>query len=69
MAKTNFSSSNKLLAEQTKATVAVTPDKLVNEIKDRAHAIYLQRGNATRSDLDDWLQAEKEIKAKYGIKA
>jgi hypothetical protein len=53
---------------KTARHVAITPEKLVNEIERRAHAIYLQRGAAPGSDLTDWLQAEREIKAKYGIK-
>jgi hypothetical protein len=30
------------------------------EIAVRAHAIYLQRGGTCGSDLNDWLQAERE---------
>ena len=30
-------------------------------IRQRAYEIYLQRGGAEGSDLDDWLQAEEEI--------
>jgi len=30
-------------------------------IRQRAHQIYLQRGEQPGSDLDDWLQAEREI--------
>lgn len=35
-----------------------TPD----EIRQRAHAIYLERGGAHGQDLDDWLRAESELK-------
>lgn len=30
------------------------------EISARAHAIYLQRGGTGGSDLNDWLQAERD---------
>jgi Protein of unknown function (DUF2934) len=30
------------------------------EIAARAHAIYLQRGGTGGSDLNDWLQAERD---------
>jgi hypothetical protein len=48
--------------------VEITPEKLVEEIRHRAHAIYVKRGSTAGSDMADWLQAEREIKAKYGIK-
>jgi hypothetical protein len=48
---------------------AVTPEQLVEEIRKRANAIYLARGlSGPGSELTDWLDAEKEIKAKHGIK-
>ena len=31
------------------------------QIKQRAFEIYSQRGNQSGSELDDWLQAEREI--------
>ena len=30
-------------------------------ISERAYAIYLERGGADGSDLEDWLQAEREL--------
>ena len=35
---------------------------LEERIRRRAYEIYVQRGNQAGSDLDDWLQAEKEIR-------
>jgi Protein of unknown function (DUF2934) len=32
------------------------------EIERRAHQIYLERGGVSGRDLDDWLQAERELK-------
>jgi hypothetical protein len=34
------------------------------EIAARAHAIYLQRGGTGGSDMDDWLQAERDYLGK-----
>jgi DUF2934 family protein len=31
------------------------------EIRDRAYEIYLQRGAQPGYELDDWLQAEREL--------
>ena len=39
------------------------------EIQQRAHQIYLARGAADGQDLDDWLQAERELKAARGTSA
>jgi hypothetical protein len=30
-------------------------------IRRRAHELYIERGNQSGSELDDWLQAEEEI--------
>jgi hypothetical protein len=34
---------------------------LEERIRRRAYELYLQRGNQSGSELDDWLQAEEEI--------
>jgi Protein of unknown function (DUF2934) len=36
------------------------------EIALRAYQIYAERGGAHGQDVDDWLQAERELVAKYG---
>jgi hypothetical protein len=36
--------------------------KTEEQIRRRAHQIYLDRAGAPGSDLDDWLQAEQEIR-------
>jgi hypothetical protein len=36
---------------------------LEDEIRRRAYEIYLQRGNAPGSQHDDWLAAEREVRA------
>jgi len=35
---------------------------LEERIRRRAYEIYVKRWNQSGSDLDDWLQAEKEIR-------
>ena len=35
------------------------------EIRQRAFEIHIERGGIYGCDLDDWLQAEHELKAKY----
>jgi hypothetical protein len=40
-----------------------TPNKdmLNNEIAQRAHELFMRRGCEPGHDLDDWLQAEREL--------
>ncbi len=54
-------------ATPQKKQPGITPEQLVAQIQKRAHEIYLRRGAAPGTAMGDWLQAEKEIKAKYGI--
>jgi hypothetical protein len=35
---------------------------LEEQIRQRAHQIYLQRGGQNGSDLDDWFQAEAQLR-------
>jgi hypothetical protein len=35
------------------------------EIELRAYQIYIERGGAHGNDVDDWLQAERELSEKY----
>jgi len=43
----------------TKSTIETLP--LEEQIRRRAYELYVERGNASGSELDDWLQAESEI--------
>ncbi|MBI4243342.1 MAG: DUF2934 domain-containing protein [Planctomycetes bacterium] len=43
-------------------------EQFTSEVKKRAYEIYLRRGSKPGSDVSDWIQAEKEIKARYNIK-
>lgn len=51
--------------EHTLENKLLTPEQLENKIRERANQIFLERGDNPGSELDDWLQAEKEIKSKY----
>ncbi len=35
------------------------------EIELRAHQIYVERGGAPGQDVEDWLQAERELLERY----
>jgi len=49
----------------TRVKAPATPSEslpLEERIRRRAYELYVQRGNQSGSELDDWLQAEEEIR-------
>ena len=50
-----------VISVETKARTNLVP--LEDRIRIRAHQLYVERGNESGSELDDWLQAEEEIAA------
>jgi hypothetical protein len=46
-------------AEDSSGNHALSPD----DIRRRAYEIYQERGGLTGRELEDWLQAEKELKS------
>ncbi len=46
-------------ARATEPSIEMLP--LEEQIQRRAYELYIQRGNQSGSELDDWLQAEEEI--------
>jgi hypothetical protein len=36
---------------------------LEERVRLRAHQLYIERGNESGSEIDDWLQAEEELAA------
>jgi hypothetical protein len=49
--------------EQRQSQLARTPS--VEEIRERAYAIHLERGGVHGWDQDDWLQAERDLGKTY----
>ena len=47
-------------ARAKKLSIETLP--LEERIRRRAYELYIQKGNASGSELDDWLQAEEEIR-------
>ncbi|MBE0551782.1 MAG: DUF2934 domain-containing protein [Ignavibacterium sp.] len=45
----------------------ISPDEILEIIRERAKEICLERGDKPGDALSDWLQAEKEIKGKYNL--
>jgi hypothetical protein len=50
-------------AESESRTAEAHPS--YEEIELRAYQIYIERGGAHGHDVDDWLQAERELFEKY----
>lgn len=40
----------------------------INELNRRAFEIYQQKGSTHGHDWEDWFQAERDVKKKYGIR-
>jgi len=61
--KTKIVSRTKPTDSQTAVEMReVLPDSLrEQEIRNRAYEIYLQRGGQPGYEVDDWLQAEREL--------
>lgn len=54
---------NSALAEAGEASIGSAVR--TEEIRRRAYEIYVERGEQRGRDLDDWLQAERELQKKY----
>ncbi len=52
------------MPEKSDATIAQSHIDLEERIRRRAHQIYLSRRNGHGSELEDWLEAEREILGK-----
>lgn len=48
-------------------TSGLTVDSVPEFIRKRAYQLFVLRGYQAGHELDDWLQAEHEIKTRFGI--
>jgi hypothetical protein len=56
------------VAESTINDQNTNPHPAEGDIAFRAHEIFVERGAAPGQDLDDWLQAERELMASSPVK-
>jgi len=47
---------------RAKKEASIDAQPLEERIRRRAYELYVQRGNQAGSELNDWLQAEEEIR-------
>ena len=52
-----------VISEQARSGVSEGPS--YEEIQKRAYEIHVERGGRHGPDLEDWLEAGRELKAKY----
>jgi hypothetical protein len=50
---------------QPAARAAATYDPSLDEIADRAYQIYQRRGGIHGNDMDDWLEAERQLREEH----
>lgn len=65
MAKTAHKKNQKESTELTASIderIAAQREPTTEEIALRAYEIYLERGEAPGNDIEDWLQAEQELR-------
>jgi hypothetical protein len=51
------------VAQPQEARAEYAPSR--EEVQQRAYEIHMERGGAHGQDIDDWLQAERELQAKH----
>ncbi|MCM8782570.1 MAG: DUF2934 domain-containing protein [Candidatus Omnitrophica bacterium] len=49
------------------STKRFSQDQLFNEIAKLAYQFYVDRGYQHGNDMDDWLRAERIVKARYNL--
>ena len=54
-------------SNSAKETTITTPGAplTIEEIRQRAHQIFMARGGTSGTELDDWLRAEQELKQEH----
>jgi hypothetical protein len=45
----------------------ISNDKLYEAIKKRAYDLYCKRGYQHGHDVNDWVEAEKQVKRQFGL--
>jgi hypothetical protein len=65
MKRQNVSPTGRRTAEGNAAKDAAKDAPTPEEIRQRAFEIHVERGGIHGYDLDDWLQAERELQNKY----
>ncbi|MCX5716348.1 MAG: DUF2934 domain-containing protein [Candidatus Omnitrophica bacterium] len=49
------------------STKRASQDQLNSEVTQLAYQMYVDRGYQSGNDMDDWLKAERIVKARYNL--
>ncbi len=63
MAKANTDERPATASDRTPKALAQQPSLANNDVARRAYDLYLARGREHGHDVDDWMQAERELRA------
>jgi Protein of unknown function (DUF2934) len=63
MAKTKTDEGTATAADRAPKALAQQPSVTNNDVARRAYDLYLARGREHGHDVDDWMQAERELRA------
>ena len=55
------------VAESEKTQLQLADGSSLEEVRQRAYELHVERGCVHGCDLDDWLQAERELKDKNHV--
>jgi len=69
MARFTESSSQSAASAPANPEAVAEKHPTTEEIAARAYEIYLERGETHGNDVEDWLQAERELTEKYAAAA
>ncbi|MFH1653221.1 MAG: DUF2934 domain-containing protein [Pseudomonadota bacterium] len=51
---------------KNQTTVTFSPEQVTKMVQEKAYELYAKRGNKPGNSLNDWLTAEKHVRAKIG---
>jgi Protein of unknown function (DUF2934) len=54
-----------LLGRYGADTSGLNPDTMLDLIRERAYQLFEMRGRESGHELEDWLQAEREIRTRF----
>jgi hypothetical protein len=60
--QTAVTTSEEVLANASDAGTALSPQPTYDEIAQAAYQRYLSRGGSDGRDMDDWIEAERELR-------
>ena len=57
----------KIVSAASPVPKRVSADEYIQRVQFKAHELYVQRNYSHGNDLDDWLEAERQVKVELGL--